>query len=304
VTGVLAYAAPLAPEAGLTGALLLLVFVLIVLYGLHYGWQYTFGAFLRRLADMVDDIWIVGGKLEDAFLATDHWVQAEIGKGISAVEQAVARTWAAMTWIVRETGDAIVAFGEDVHAAIAGLVDAEIPEQIKAGTAPIDTRLDRVNKRTREQARAEAQARSRGIDAVNRDLTAEARSRERGIDALNERITARVIPRVRALEQGLADVIGFTRRNLRIRVGRLEQALAAGVIGAAAVAALTRVFPYWQCTNVRRFNRSLCRSPIGGLDWLFGLAALTVIALDPEEIAELGQDLTRGLSAIWDETVS
>jgi len=302
---VLAYAAPLAPAAGLSGALILLLFVTLFLIALLYTWDYTFGAFLRRLAEMVDDIWLVGGKLADAFLSSDHWVQAQIAKGIVATEQATARTWGALTWVARETGDAMVAFGSDVYAAIAGLVDGEIPAQVGAATKPIDTRLDQVNRRTSSQARAEAQARSRGIDAVGRDLTAEARTRSRGIDAVNERITSVVMPRIRALDQGLADVWGFTRRNLRVRIGRLEALLAAGTIGAVAVAALTRVFPYWQCSNVRGFNRALCRMGVPYLNGLLGLiagTALLALALDPRPLAKAAGTITEALEGIIRET--
>ena len=99
---------------------------------------------------------------------------------------------------------------------------------------------------------------------------------------------------------------GYTRRNLRIRIGRLEQALAAGVVGAVAVAAITRLAPYWQCTNVRRFNRFLCRSPVGGLDALLGIiagTALLALALDPRVLAKAAETVTGGLEGIIRETV-
>jgi len=73
-----------------------------------------------------------------------------------------------------------------------------------------------------------------------------------------------------------------------------------GAVGGIALATLTRVFPWWRCSNVRAFNRQLCRSPLGSLDWLFALAGLAVVALDPEEIAHLGQDLADELGGIFD----
>ncbi len=277
-------AAPAAPALSLTAALWYLVFALAVVIGLQYTYDYTFGAFLRRLARMVEDIWVVGGTLADAFDAADHWVLQQLGRARNGLELAVGQTWSALAYIVRETGDAILAFGEDVYAAIAGLVDAEIPQQVESKTRPLTDRLSRTNRAQDARIRAEALARSRGIDELTRDLTREQLARERGIDRIATRLGELVMPRIRALDQAVADVWGYTRRNLNIRLRYLEQLLAAGAVGAVALAAVTRVFPYWQCSNVRSFNRALCRSPFGSLGaWttllnLGGLFALEVIA--------------------------
>jgi len=281
--------APAAPIAGLAAALWLVVIAWAVLFGIKYAYDYTFGAFLRGLADATRDIRWIGGKIAATFDSMDHFVQSRIADGLDGLEASAARLWDGLAWLVRETGDALVDFGTDVHAAIAGVVGGEIPTQIKAGTAPIDRRLDGVNRRTTERARAEALVRARGIDAVNK------------------RIGELVLPRIRALDQTVADVIGFTRRNLAIRLSRLEKLIAAGAIGAVAVAAMTRVFPYWQCTNVRRFNRSLCRLPIGLLDDLLGVGLAVLVMSDVcrmaslmRQAAEAALPALRGLVAVVD----
>ena len=92
----LAYAAPAAPVAGITAALIFLLFVFVVLYGLQQGYSYTLGALIRRLADAVDDIWLVGGELSAALDALDSWVMKQIGTGLSSVEFAVGRLWAGL----------------------------------------------------------------------------------------------------------------------------------------------------------------------------------------------------------------
>jgi hypothetical protein len=282
-----ALSGPAGGVSAITGALVLLAFAWIALYGLKYGYDYSLGALLRKLADSTRGIRWVGGKLAGVFEEIDSFVESRIADGINSVESAAARLWDGLAWLVRETGDALVAFGADVHDAIDGIVRGEIPTQVRAGTAQIDTRLDGVNRRQNAQARAEALARSRGIDAVNRDLTREELARQRGIDAVQRRITELVMPRIRALDQTIADVVGFTRRNLAIRMRHVEQALAAGAIGAIALAAVTRVFPYWQCTNVRRFNRALCRLPIGLLDDLLGVGLAVLVMADVCRLASL-----------------
>lgn len=302
-----AAAAPAVPAAAITVGLIVLAFVWITLWGLKYGYEYTLGAMLRRLADQTRGIRWIGGRIASTFESMDSFVQARIADGIETIEASAARLWDGLAWLVRETADALVAYANDVHDAIAALSDAEIPRQVRVVTHPIVQRITRTVKVDDTRWRAESLARTRGIDQLNRDLTAEALARERGIDRLGNLIGELVLPRVRALDQAVADVVGFTRRNLRVRVGNLERAAAAGTIGAIAIAAMTRVFPYWRCTNVRRFNRSLCRMPVGLLDDLFGAGLALLVLSDvcrigalTREVAELAQPVLLELVGVVD----
>ena len=302
-----AAAAPAVPAAAITVGLIALAFVWITLWGLKYGYAYTLGALLRKLADSTRGIRWIGGRIATTFESMDSFVQARIADGIDTVEASAARLWDGLAWIVRETADALVAYAQDVHDAIAGLADAEIPKQVRTVTQPIVQRITNTIRVDDTRWRAEALTRSRGIDQLNRDLTAESLARERGIDRLENLLAELVLPRVRAAEQAVADVVGFTRRNLRVRVSNLERAAAAGTVGAIAIAAMTRVFPYWRCTNVRRFNRSLCRMPVGLLDDLLGagLAALVLsdvcrIGTMTRQVAELAQPVLLELVAVAD----
>jgi hypothetical protein len=288
----LAFAAPAAPVAGITAALIFACFALIVLYGLQAGYQYTLGALIRRLADAVDDIWLVGDDLADALDSLDSWVMKQIGRGLESLEFTVAKLWDGLAEVTREVGDAVVAFGLDVHDAIAGVVGGEIPTQIENRTRGIRQEVTGTRRGLDARLDAEARARSRGIDATNRDLTREELARQHGIDAINTRIGSVVLPRIRGLDRELDAVRGWVGRIANVRIRNLEQALAAGAIGAVAIAAVTRVFPYWQCTNVRRFNRFLCRSPIGALDDLLGLALVLVASISILDLARACQTAT------------
>ena len=130
-------AAPAAPAAGITAGLILLAFAWVVLYGSMRGYDYSFGALVRKLADMVDDIWLVGGKLADALRAMDYFVMARMADGLDELEEQMSRLWYGLTWIVRETGHALEAFGADVQAAIEGIVGGDIPAQVGAATRPL-----------------------------------------------------------------------------------------------------------------------------------------------------------------------
>jgi len=307
VLGVVAPLAPAAPAAALTGALILTCLALATLIGIQMTYDYTLGAFLRGLADATRNIRWIGGKIASTFEGLDSFIQARIADGIDSLETAAAQVWSALAMVVRETGDAMASLASDTYAAIAGLVHGEIPQQVDAKTRPLTDRLSKTRTNADARIRAEALARSRGIDAVNRDLTHEALARERGIDRIDARLGQLVIPRIRALEVALSDVVGFTRRNLAIRMRTLERLLAAGALGAIAIAAVTRVFPYWQCTNVRGFNKALCRMPVGLLNELLGGALALLVLSDvcrigqlTRQVAELAQPLLLEVVAVVD----
>lgn len=276
-------AAPaVAPEgigvAGLTAAYVLVMFGVIVLYGIQYGYSWTFGALIRKLAAMVEDIWVVGGKLADALNALDSAVQTVIGQGIQSLEHVAAKLWHSLEWLVKLQVDTMADLADSTLSAVNGIIYGEIPEQIRDRTKDFTNGLAGLRSTTDQRARAEADARAKGIDQLRRDHTRESLSRERGIDRLAHRLNEVVMPWLTSLEHGVADVRDFAHSNLAARLRALEQALAAGAVGAVAVAAMTRFWPYWQCTNVRRFNRGLCRLPVGALDDLLG-AGLTILVL-------------------------
>lgn len=253
--------------AAITSTLLLLVAVMLVLYGLLYGYNYTLGALLNMLADVLDfKVWRVRINLSGQVEALNDTIRQAIGRGIDTVEKDVARTWDALAWVIRETGDVMLALAEDVYGALDGLTRGEIPRQVGAVAKPIARELGAFRNAIRQYVNQELARFANGIDGLARDLTAEALARQRGIDWLGDRLGSLVMPRIRSLDARVDDVVGYTRRNLRVRIGRLEAMLAAGTLGAIAIAAVTRVFPYWQCTNVRRFNKGLCRLPVGMLD--------------------------------------
>lgn len=289
-------AAPAAPAggafAGLTAGLVLVCFALVVLYGLQYGYSWTLGAFVRTLSGMVEDIWVVGGTLSRALDSMDSFVMKIIGRGIESLEHVAGKLWYGLERLAEVTADTVADLADATLSAFNGLIYGEIPEQIRDRTRDYTNGLAGLRSGTEQRQRAEAQTRSKGIDQLRRDLAAESLARQRGIDRLRARITDVVMPGIRAVDSAVDDLADFARRNLAHRLSTLEQALAAGAVGAVAVAAITRLFPYWQCTNVRRFNRLLCRSPIGALDDLFGLALTLVGPISIVEFAVLLQEST------------
>jgi hypothetical protein len=271
-------AAPAIPVLEITGALLLLAFAWVVLWGMKYGYDYSFGALLRKLADVLDvKVWkiSIGGGF--AFRAVDDFVQARIADGIDEVELAMAKTFHGLELLVRMIGDTAVGFAGDVQSALDGLVHGEIPKAVAGATRPLAVDLGKIRTWLRaETARLESTL-TRKAHALELELDRDFGRAWRGIDAINSKTLPRLYHEILG---DIAAVRGYTLRHLRLlraRVRALELELATGALAAIAITALTRVWPYWKCTNVRRAMRGICRAPTGLIDLLFGLGVETIV---------------------------
>jgi hypothetical protein len=293
-------AAPLeAPGIDLTLGLWALV-SLLVLMGLQAAWDYTLGALLNTLANVLDvSVWRIHLNVSGPLLSLNHSMQRRIGQAILRNEQALGLWWHANVQVVNYTGDALLDFSSAMHDFGVGLVHGTIPAIAADTVKPVAEHAGHAERAARARSRTEAKARAAGIEAGVRDIGAERLARERGIDNIGARDRAYTDAHTGRLEGQIAKERAYSHRILGKRLTLLEKLLGVGALGGIAVAALTRVFPYWQCSNVRRFMRGLCRSPLGALDWLFLLAALVVTALKPREIAHLGSDVADTLGAIF-----
>ena len=272
-------AAPLVvPWAGITVAIILVAFAWMALYGLKYGYDYSLGALVRKLADMTDDIWIVGGALSNALRSMDYYVAARIGDGLEELERAAARLWDGLNALTMFMADTLADFSADVFQSISGLVDGEIPQQVGGALAPVRDSLSGLRKKVRQIIEAELGRLANGIDGVRKDLLREALARERGIDFVGDQVIAYTDAAVDRVNGLIAAERAWARRILRGELRTWEEITSYAAIGGIALATLTRVFPYWRCTNVRGFNRALCRLPVGMLDDLLA-AGITALVL-------------------------
>lgn len=287
-------AAPAAPAAA-PGALLLLSLGALVLYfvllGLRQGYSMSLGALLRELADKTRGIRWVGGKIADAIESIDESVMNILGKGARIMEAGAAKFFHAAADLWNLMVDSIVQLAEDTWSAVQGLTDVAIPGAITDRLRPVELDFGKFRSAITRHVDAELARFARGIDRLQREVATDSRLAFRGIDALRADLKAQI-----------ARVQAYAGRVLAGRMSRAEQWVLGGTVAAIALATLTRYFPWWRCTNVRGFNRALCRSPLGSLDWIFALAALYAVALDPREIARQGQDAAQALEAILRHT--
>lgn len=268
-----------APIGALLGASLLAICAYLALVGLSKGYDYTLGALLHTLAETMDfKVWRFAVHLGAPFDALDHRVRDAIAAGIEGLEYTIGRLFHGLEYLVRLQWDTLAAFAHDVEQAFHNITSANVPQIIEHTTRVVTKPVrEHTTVLVHKVAAVETKV-WRGIDDLRRDLTHAFQLAYRGIDDLRGRLANDVIPAIRGLDGEMADLGRTVRHGIGTRLTHLEQVALGGAIVGAALATLTRYFPYWQCTNVRGFNRAVCRAPIGFpeemLAFLFAAGAL------------------------------
>lgn len=279
----------------LLGAGLTALACFLVLYGLLKGYEYTLGALLTSLASKTRGIRWIGGRIADALEGIDNFILDQIGKGILASEKAAAKFFHGIAWIWEASIDATVELAKSTADAIEGLVEGVIPNTVTVRTREVVKTVSKETAWVRARMRAEERQRATGIDRLGRDLAAEKLARERGIDALDAKVAARldgIQDRVAGELARTRDWVSGRIQGLDARVGTVTGLVAAGGVAAIALRTLDRSFPWWKCSNVRGFNRMLCRSPRGSIEDLLGLSLLAVGSLS---IVDFARELQNGV---------
>lgn len=302
-----AIVAPAVPAVGI-GAMasvgLLAIACALVLLGLRQSYSWTLGALLTKLADKTRGIRWIGGTIADSLESIDEFVLDQIGKGILASEKAAARFFHAAQWLWEATVDSIREVAAATADALDGIQSSEIPRQITERTRETTRQIDKTNAYTRARDRALSRQIGTGIDRLQRDLQAEKLARQRGIDALEAKLEGRIDGIVDGVQGSIAGVRSWADARIRGLGGRLssvQSQVAEGAVAAVALGVLARNFPWYRCSNVRRFNSALCR---GNPDLLMALAALTAVtavAVDPRVVARTGQQAVELLEGVLED---
>lgn len=289
---------------GLTAAYLLLLFLLIVLIGIQRGYDATLGALLAKLADSVEDIWIVGGSIAGAINSIDHYVMRTLGRAIAAVERSSAETWGALTWLVRELGDSIAELAADTWTAMQGVVLGEIPTQIGNLTAATGRSLAALRRFVRVEVARVLRAQALRAKGLALDMENAFGKAWAGIDAIRGVSIPRLWRQLAGAAAGLLALKRYVFGNLSRRISRVEGLLLGGALTVAALNVLARHFPWYRCTNVRRLNRLFCRMPVRFLDDLLGIAGLALLLSDVCRVGRTVQEGARFVQPALLELVS
>lgn len=282
-------AAPVVVEGGalaaVTGALILALLLWAVLLGLQKFYTYTLGAVIRGLAHLIDKavpFYNLGsatvGKLDDG-------VQYAIGLGLTSAERSVARTWAGLTWIVRETGDTLELFAHATVEALHAITHGEIPAQVKATVASPAKALAELRSSTAASlsaVRSQIAAATRSVELELDRTFGRARA---GIDALTRQSIPALHRELDGLEARVAGLGNYAHRTLDRRIGRLETKLAGSALAAGALAAVWARVPWLRCSNVGKLGRTVCRADSSLLDALLAGGLLIVGTVSLEQMA-------------------
>lgn len=275
----------------------LLVAVLVAM-GLKAGWAHSIGLVLQGLASRLK-ISKLGVRIDlgKPLVALDDFVQDSLGRYILANEQAIGLWWHANTQIVNYLGDTLADFA--AHSYIFGhnVVHGTIPATVAAHVKPVRDATAHANRATDLRTRAETRARVQADRAAAHELDTTFGRARAGIDAVLPRAKAYTDARVNRVAGSIAAERAYSHRILNRRLTWVEKALGVGALGGIAIASLTRVFPYWQCTGFRRFSRLLCRAPLGALEDFLGLALLLV---GPVSIVQLTRELQGVMEPVVD----
>jgi hypothetical protein len=281
-----------APAGALVGASILVIAAWLTLVGLSKAYDYSLGAILREIADAANiRIWKVSIPLGSPIAKVDDRIRDSLAAGIQGLEYTIGRLWHGLEWLARQNANVLASFAHDVEQAFDGLVNGEIPQQVVSHTRTIVRRVDGTAHALDLRARRAEHAIYRGIDQLRRDLTREAQAARRGIDELTSDLAHVVLPGIRALDHRVDDVIGYTRKNLARRLTRVEKLVLGGAITAAALATLTRFFPFFRCTNVRSASRALCRMDPRLLETLLDATLIVGGTVSIRELAEQMADV-------------
>jgi hypothetical protein len=282
-----------APIGALLGASLLAICAYLTLVGLSKAYDYTLGALLHKLGQVLDfRVWKFKVPVGGAFDALDHSIRDSIGAGITQLEATIGRLFHGMEYLVKLQWDTLAGFAHDVEDAIVGLYSGAMPQIVKHTTQQIVKPVREHTTVTVKRVTHLEHTVYRGIDELRRDLTRAWQTALRGIDDLRGALAHDVIPAIRGLEGEVAALGRLSRGALNVRLRRLEHLVLGGAIVGAALATLTRYFPYWQCTNVRAFNRVLCRSPIGAPEELLGFLLAAGAIANLRTLVRVAQGVT------------
>lgn len=299
-------AAPLAPALPALGTAFALLILGLVIWAMRGVYMQTFGALLEELADVLSKAPLVGSRLAKGVDAINDRVQAAMAQAQAWANQGAALAWHGFTTAVEYTADTIADLANATFHALTNIGTATIPNAVGAGTRPLRDLIAGIRTDLRTLARNLERRLERRATAIEADLDFRFGLARRGIDAVRGSLSARIARGIDVLRGEIAALRRYAHRTLSRRLTRLEKALAAGALGGVAIAAITRVFPYWQCSNVRRFNRGVCRADGALLDNLLALTFAFTGTFGVLEFARVMQEVTEPFTeavlAVVDDT--
>lgn len=273
-------AAPEAPAGALFVVSLAAFAAAFVLMLIKYGLLVPIKAVADYVASLIRRVWIVGGPLADIIESLFNWLDEQVTSWLLACWH-TGESFLNDAWKLTEmVGDAMADLANSTAATITRIVTVSIPNAVAGGSAAIAATIRAV--------RAEAIAAERTIRA--------------SVVAVEHAI-ATTIPAT--LGRDLAELRGWTSKQLRRAAGRLsriEQAVSLGALAGVILAVIARELPWIRCRNINSVGKQLCGMPIARLEKLLAEFALASVAIfGTIDLRKLATDYSKLVGAVSGE---
>jgi hypothetical protein len=286
-----------APVAGLTIGLILLAVACVFLLALNKVWEFTIGALLNSMANMVHDlphVHILGHSvppwdaLAEGITKLDNYVLQGIGVGIQQTEKGLHALTGAMTWLLQETANQVAGLAEDTWKGFHSVRKYLIPAMLGAAVGPLIREISHLGARTKtiilhptSIVHKTVQVITPGLKALEGKVNAlEARVAAIGAEAptiITAPPIAIPIPKPAAIPGEITRGIDSLWKRVR-RIGKVLTP--AGIVGLVGAATLSQFGLGWlRCKGVGRVGKGLCGAS-GLIETLFSDAIDALIVTD------------------------
>ena len=268
---------PVAIELGVD---LLALAALITLIGISRGMQYSLVALLKALAGAVGHVPFIGGYIAGHIESLAHFIYNQLGVGIIHMEHLTSWFFQNLAQLAREIAEAFEALARLVEHAVIALIVVHLPKWTRTLLRTLGHQVWQLWHRVHAlERRLEHAATTVGVGTYH-VITRIERGSLRGYEALRHAITVAIPREVAGLEREVAEISGWTRKNLLRRIRRLEWLAAGGLASAIALKMIARVAPWVRCSNVNRAGRLLCRMPVQLFEELIAGALDVLVVTD------------------------
>ena len=276
---------------------LVLLAALIGLIAIKTAWTHTLGAVLEAIGRALPGS-ILGISIGTSVLGLNRTIEDNLGRYILNIESTLGKWWQSMENLYRWTYDIMTDFTSDVTAATNSLVYGTIPHAIKGGTAALKGGIAGLSNRMLVLERTLEGRLTHRTRALEAEIAHDFGLAWRGIDAVPQKIRGAIAHVLDVAAGAIAAGERTTRGWVNRHYGALLRLVGVGAFAGAVASVLTRIFPYWRWTNVRKVARSICRFPTGLLDALLLDALEAAVVLN---ICEAVKVFTRTADAFEPE---
>jgi hypothetical protein len=301
--------------------LILLAIACVFLLALNRAYQFTLGALLSSMADMVSSlphVTILGhhvppwNALANGITELNNYVLQAIGAGIQQTEKGMHAVIGAMTWLLQETAEQVAGLAEDTARGFNTVKKYLVPSQIRAALAHPLRELDHLAARTQTIVKYPTTIVHKTVSVIQPGLKA----LEGKVDALEAKVASigaaaptvisgagigLTLPKPAAIPgditRGLDSLWKESKRVAKVLTP-------AGIVGLVAGSVLARMGLSWlKCGNVEKTGKRICGLNTGILDSLlaglvavFGTIGLVTFA---EDVQKVTATFTDDVAGFW-----